>query len=76
MNAVLSSLAAFLAAAVWPRTPLARAIRLVLAVKLVAILAIGILMHAASGPAVDPGAVARLVGPSAPIIESPNHGGR
>ena len=55
MNAILSSLAAFLAAAVRPRTPLAQAIRLVLVIKLIAIGGIGVFMHAISGPAgVDP----------------------
>ena len=65
MNAILSSLAAFLAAAVRPRTPLAQAIRLVLVIKLIAIGGIGVFMHAINGPAgVDPIAVARLIGPS------------
>jgi hypothetical protein len=64
LNAVLSSIVAFLAAGVRPPTPLAKAVRLVLAIKLVAIAAIGVVMVAGDGrPAVDAGAVGRLIGP-------------
>ena len=64
MNAVLSSIVAFLAAGVRPPTPFAKAIRLVLAIKLVAIAGIGVIMVASrSGSAVDAPAVARLIGP-------------
>jgi hypothetical protein len=73
VNAILSSFAAFLAAGVRPRTPLAQAIRLVLVIKLIAIGGIGLLMLAGSERAVvDPIAVARLIGP--PM--SPDGGGR
>ena len=73
MNATLSSLAAFLAAGVWPRTPLAKAIRLGLVIKLFAIGGIGVFMLASSGrPVIGPIAVARLIGPPA----SPDGGGR
>jgi hypothetical protein len=73
LNAVLSSIVAFLAAGVRPPTALARSIRLVLAIKLVAIAGIGAVMLASrSGPAVDAPAVARLIGPPA----SPDQGGR
>jgi hypothetical protein len=64
LNAVLSSIVAFLAAGVRPPTPLAKAIRLALAIKLVAIAGIGIVMHASRDvPAVDAAAIARLIGP-------------
>ena len=70
LNAVLSSIVAFLAAGARPPTPFAKAIRLVLVIKLVAIAAIGVVMVASGGgPAVDAGAVARLIG-------SPDEAGR
>ena len=71
MNAFLSSIVAFLAAGVRPPTPLANAIRLALAIKLVAIAGIGVVMHASrGGPAVDASAVARLIGPPVPPDEA------
>ena len=73
MNAVLSSLAAFLAAGARPPTPLARAIVLVLVVKLMAIAAIGVFLFPNSGRmVVDSTRVSRLIGPSVPL---PNEGG-
>ena len=73
MNAILSSLGAFLAAAVWPQTPLAKAIVAVLVIKLIAIAGIGAFMHAGRGQApVGADAMARLLGPSV----SPLEGGR
>jgi hypothetical protein len=72
MNAVLSSLAAFLAAGARPPTPLAKAIVLVLVVKLMAIAAIGAFLFSSSGRMVDSTTVARLIGPSMPL---PNEGG-
>jgi hypothetical protein len=64
LNAVLSSIVAFLAAGVRPPSPFAKAIRLVLTIKLVAIVGIGIVMVASGGgPAVDAAAVARRIGP-------------
>ena len=67
MNAILSTLGAFLAAGVRPPTPLARAIMVVLVTKLVAIAGIAVFL-ASDGrrPVVDPTAVSRLIGPSAP----------
>lgn len=63
MKAVLASLGAFAASAVRPRTPLARAIVTVLAIKLVAIVAIKILMFPGDGrPVVDEAAMMRLLG--------------
>ena len=71
MNAVISSFAAFLAAAVRPPTPLAKAIMLVLTLKLLAIAAASIFLFSINErPTVDPGAVSRLIGPS----PSPNEG--
>jgi hypothetical protein len=65
MNAVLSSLAAFLAAGARPPTPLAKAIVLVLVVKLMAIAGAGLFLFSSSGRlVVDSDAVSRLVGPS------------
>jgi hypothetical protein len=65
LNAILSSLADFIAAAVRPRTPLARAIRLALALKLVALAAIAVFLFPPSGrPVVSPSVIARLIGPS------------
>jgi len=73
MNAVLSSLAAFLAAGARPPTPLAKAIVLVLVVKLMAIAAIGVSLFSSSGRmVVDSTTVSRLIGPSVPL---PNEGG-
>jgi hypothetical protein len=73
MNAVLSSLAAFLAAGARPPTPLAKAIVLVLVVKLMALAAIGVFLCSSSGRmVVDSTRVSRLIGPSVPL---PNAGG-
>jgi hypothetical protein len=73
MNAVLSSLAAFLAAGARPPTPLAKAIVLVLVVKLMAIAAIGVFLFSSRGPmVVDSTRISRLIGPSVPL---PNEGG-
>jgi len=49
LNAVLSSLAAYLAAGVRPPTPLAKAIVLVLVVKLMAIVGAGVFLVSSSG---------------------------
>jgi hypothetical protein len=67
LNAILSTLGAFLAAGVRPPTPLAKAITVVLVIKLAAIAGFGIFL-ASDGkrPVVDPIAVLRLIGPSAP----------
>jgi len=73
MNAVLSPLGAFLAKGSRPPTPLAKAIVLVLVVKLMAIAAIGVLLFSSSGRmVVDSTTVSRLIGPSVPL---PNEGG-
>jgi hypothetical protein len=73
MKAVLSSLAAFLAAGARPPTPLSKAIVLVLVVKLMAIAAIGVFLFSSSGRmVVDSTRISRLIGPSVPL---PNEGG-
>jgi hypothetical protein len=66
MNAILSSLAAFLAAGARPPTPLAKAIVLVLVVKLMAIAAIGVFLSSTGRMVVDSITVSRLIGPSLP----------
>ncbi len=72
LNAVLSSLAAYLATGVRPPTPLAKAIVLVLVVKLVAIAGAGVFLFSSSGRlVVDSNAVSRLIGPS---VSSANEG--
>src|SRR5260370_17630019 len=68
MNAVLSSLAAFLAAGARPPTPLAKAIVLVLVVKLMEIAVIGVFLFSRSGRTVVASTTApRLLGPSLPV---------
>jgi hypothetical protein len=65
LNAILSSLGAFLAAALRPQTPLAKAIVAVLVIKLIAITGFGAFMLAGHGQAtVSAEAMARLLGPS------------
>jgi hypothetical protein len=65
LNAIRSSLGAFLAAALRPQTPLAKAIVAVLVVKLIAIAGIGAFMLASRGQApVGAEAMARLLGPA------------
>jgi hypothetical protein len=67
LNAVLSSFAALLAAFVRPRTPLVRAIRLALVIKMIAIIGIGIVMVPGARHGVDATAMFRLMAPpSAP----------
>jgi hypothetical protein len=73
LNAVLSSLAACLVAGLRPPTPLAKAIVLVLAVKLMAIAGAGIFLFSSSGRlVVDSNAVSRLIGPP---VSAANEGG-
>jgi hypothetical protein len=65
LKAILSSLGAFLAAALRPQTPLAKAIVAVLVIKLIAVAGIGAFMLAGGGQApVGAEAMARLLGPS------------
>lgn len=73
LNAVLSSLAACLAAGVRPPTPVAKAIVLVLVVKLLAIASVSVfLISSGERLVVDRDAVSRLIGPSV----SSTHEGR
>jgi hypothetical protein len=68
LGAIFSSLAAFAAAAARPPTPLARAIVVVLFVKLLAIISIKLLMFPDNArPVSDANAVARIVGPAASL---------
>ncbi len=65
MGAIFSSLAAFVAAGIKPSTPLARAIVIVLVIKLLAIAGIKLFMFPDSNrPAADAQTVARVLGPS------------
>jgi hypothetical protein len=65
LNAVLSSLAAYLVAGVRRPTPLAQAIVLVLVFKLMVIAGAGVFLFSSSGRlVVDSNAVSRLIGPS------------
>ena len=65
MSAILSSLTAFLAAGVRPRTPLAKAIVLVLVIKLIGIAGMKVFMFPDSAqPVVDATAMARVIGAS------------
>lgn len=68
VRAILSSLIAFLAAGARPSTPLAKAIVLVLVIKLIAISGIKAFMFPESTqPVVDATAMARVIGPSASL---------
>ena len=63
---LLSSLAAYIGAALRPRTMLARAIVLVLAIKLMAVAGMAVYAHFTDRSAsIDAAAVDRLIGPSA-----------
>jgi hypothetical protein len=65
MKAVLSSLGAFLAAGIRPRTPLAKAIVLALAIKLVAIVTMKVFLFSGDGrPVIDEAAMDHLIGPT------------
>ena len=63
---VRASLAAFIGACLRPSTPLARAIVTVLAVKLIAVLVMGI-FFATQNVVVDATTIGRLLGPSSPL---------
>jgi hypothetical protein len=67
VSAIASSLAAFLASGLRPRTPLAKAIVLVLVVKLMGIAGMKMFMFPDSArPVVDADTMARVVGVSPP----------
>ena len=66
MRAIFSSLTAFVSAGVRPRTTLAKAIVLVLVLKLIGIAGIKLFMFPDNAqPVADAAAVARLMSPSA-----------
>ena len=70
MSVILSSLTAFLAAGIRPRTPLAKAIVLVLVVKLIGIAGMKVFMFADSAqPVVDATAMARVIGVPASLLQ-------
>jgi hypothetical protein len=70
LRAILASLWAFVAAVLRPRTGLARAIVVVLVIKLIGIAGMKVFMFPDSArPVVDANAIARLVGVSAPAQE-------
>ena len=63
MRAILSSMGAFVAAGMWPRTPLAKAIVFVLVIKLMGIAGIKAFGFPDSArPSVDAAAMARVIG--------------
>jgi hypothetical protein len=65
LRAIFSSLTAFVSAGVRPRTALAKAIVLVLVLKLIGIAGIKLFMFPDNArPVADAAAIARLVGPS------------
>jgi hypothetical protein len=67
LRAILVSLSAFAAAALRPRTPLAKAIMLVLLIKLIGVTAMRIYLTAASvEPTVDAATMARVIGVASP----------
>ncbi len=64
---VLASLAAFVGAGLRPQSPLARAIVIVLAIKLVAVIGMTAVQYfALPHAAADAAAISRLLGPSSP----------
>ena len=67
MRAVLSSLAAFVAAGLRPRTPLAKAIVAVLVIKLVGITAARLfIFNDGARPPADAAAIAHVIGVDSP----------
>jgi hypothetical protein len=64
LSAIFSSLAAFVAAGARPPTPLARAIVLVLVLKLIGLVGIKLIMFPDSvQPVIDAAAMTRAIGP-------------
>jgi hypothetical protein len=67
LRAIFSSLTAFLAAGLWPRTPFAKAIVFVLVIKLVGIAGIKLFMFPdGAQPVVDANAMAHVLGVANP----------
>lgn len=68
MRSVLSSLADFLRAGVRPRTPLAKAITLALAIKLVVVVSMKVVWFSGDHrPVIDGSAMGRVIGPGASV---------
>ncbi len=68
MRAVLASLRAFAAAGLRPRTALAKAIMLVLLIKLIGVTAMRVYLTA-DEPAVDAATMARVIGVAPPKLQ-------
>jgi hypothetical protein len=67
LRAIFSSLTAFVAAGLWPRSPLAKAIVFVLIIKLLGIAGMRVFMFPQSAqPAVDANVMARVLGVTDP----------
>lgn len=67
MRAIVSSLVAFFAAGLRPRTPLAKAIVLILVIKLIGIAGMKVFMFPDSAqPVVDSGVMAHVIGVATP----------
>ncbi len=66
LSAILSSLCEFLAAGLRPRTHLAKAIVLVLVIKLIGLTGMSLWMLARGQPAIDAAAMGRLLAASPP----------
>ncbi len=72
MKAVLSSLTDFVGAGLRPRTPLARAIVLALAIKLVVIVSMKVLLFSGDArPAVDATVMMSVIGPAGAAQSGP-----
>lgn len=68
MRGIFASLGAFAAAGLWPRTPLAKAIVLVLFVKLIGVTAMHIYLTAGNvEPVVDAAVMERVIGRGAGV---------
>jgi len=68
LRAIFSSLALFVSAGIRPRTPLARAIVLVLILKLIGIAGIKVFMFPDNAqPVADAAAMVRMLGPPASV---------
>ncbi len=68
LRAILASLAAFAAAGLWPRTPLAKAIVLVLCIKLIGAAAMRLYLTAENvEPVADAAVMERIIGVAAAV---------
>jgi hypothetical protein len=77
MKPILSSLADFIMAGLRPRTPLAKAIMVALAVKLVIIVSMKVFLFSGDAqPAVDDATMRRLIGPATSMERVPAAAGQ